>query len=68
MADEGITKGDPTGTRERMRMGPVIILRDPDGTWRDDETDTYNAAMLANQTAPPEQSNPETDPAPDVKT
>jgi hypothetical protein len=28
----------------------VIVLRDADGTWRADERDAYDAAMLAGQT------------------
>jgi hypothetical protein len=67
MEGDAAAKDDPTGIGERMRMGPVIVLRDSDGSWRSDETDAYNAAMLATQTDSPEQPKRETDPAPGVK-
>jgi hypothetical protein len=67
VTDEETAKDDLTGIRERMRMGPVVIMRDPDGTWRSDETDAYGAAMLANQTGPPEAPKAEGDPGSEVK-
>ena len=35
VTDEENTKDEHAGIRERMRMGPVQVLRDADGTWID---------------------------------